>query len=132
MSLDFSIGDVHYDLGTDPAPWTIGSTIILSCDVFGEPPALTSRWYLDGEPLQETQAGIKPWVVDTTKASNSGYYGCGIGDGSGYVNAKSLFVEIFESPPPPDVVDTTVNQSLRELEQEGVECLPSDQEDGSD
>ncbi len=132
MSLDFAVGVVTAVLGSDPEPWELGSTIILGCEVTGSEAGLTSRWFLDGEPLQETQAGIKPWVVDTTTASNSGYYGCGVGDGSGYVNATSMFVEIFASPPPVMEAGINVTPAWRELEEEGVECLPSDQEDGSD
>ncbi len=132
MSLDFAVGTVMADLGSDPEPWMPGSTIILNCEVTGTEDGLTSRWHLNGAWLQDAEAGMKPWIVDSSSAENSGYYGCYLADATGYLNAQSFFVQILDLPPPPTVEKEVVDPSLRELEQEGVECLPSDQEDGSD
>ncbi len=132
MSLDFGTGGVSVDLGSDPEPWMVGSVIILNCELTGSEDGLTSRWHLNGAWLQDAQAGMKPWVVDTTSAENSGYYGCYVADATGYLNASSVFVEIFASPIPTRPEENLVSPSLRELEDEGVECLPSDQEGGSD
>ncbi len=132
MSLDFTVGSVQADLGSDPEPWTLGSTIILSCELTGADVGLTSRWHLDDAWLQDAQPGIKPWVVDTSSAENSGYYGCFVADASGQLDVKCFFVEILDSPVPAALENGLVSPSLRELEEGGVECLPSDQEDGSD
>ena len=132
MSLDFAVGSVEAVLGSDPEPWNLGSTIILNCELSGIEDGLTSRWHLGGAWLQDAQAGMKPWVVDTSSAENSGYYGCYVANATGYLNAQSFFVEILDSPPPPEQESDMVRASLRELEDEGVECLPGDQKDGSD